>query len=502
MTTVSINTSPQAKRQHTDAEERAATWFAENNWSIVASPQQLEQCVSTAPATLRIPRSDHPLSKVEAMISLIPLQVWVVLERAINRNLASANPADTRYKPTTMNELLRFYSIQILIENTYGNNTKSIRDHFKILKKDGIPGSGKPFEVKGIGLDRFVALKAALIPTVEELKEIAQLLSTAACSLTRNMHVCAIDESVIAYSPVKSVKDAAENSGEPIPVVYIPRKPHPNGLEAFLAATYVEDSTSVGGIPWIVGIYPHLTPGDESLAFRSLVSSVPFNGVHWIADARFSSEENIRAVQLPSTYTFSISSIYNPDLWTSLSAVLPVGNWRAATNGNLVASCQMARSSEAQDITTQRILTNGFVVKQRQCESVDTAEIVVSTAISGGQDNQVQIPLFTKESLTQMKGVDLKEICKRWGIRSGNRKLYTVSAILRRVAIIHRNRSKIEQLKEDLVRKRFESVAKVHVLYKEHFNWVDLADRRWGSVEEHHHHRSWKTKYALMLMRI
>ena len=90
----------------------------------------------------------------------------------------------------------------------------------------------------------------------------------------------------------------------------------------------------------------------------------------------------------------------------------------------------------------------------------------------------------------------------RWGIMGGTRKLDAISAILRRVAIVHRSRSKIEQLKEDLVRKRFDSVAQIHVFYKEHFNWVDLVDRRWGSVEEHHHHRSWKTKYALMLMRI
>ena len=30
-------------------------------------------------------------------------------------------------------------------------------------------------------------------------------------------------------------------NGEPIPVVFIPRKPHPNGLEIFLSVTYIDN---------------------------------------------------------------------------------------------------------------------------------------------------------------------------------------------------------------------------------------------------------------------
>ena len=39
-----------------------------------------------------------------------------------------------------------------------------------------------------------------------------------------------IDETMIEYQPSSIVKENAGNNEEPIPVLFIPRKPHPNGL--------------------------------------------------------------------------------------------------------------------------------------------------------------------------------------------------------------------------------------------------------------------------------
>jgi hypothetical protein len=48
-----------------------------------------------------------------------------------------------------------------------------------------------------------------------------------------------VDESMFEYAPGHTAKLKAEQLGEPIPVVYIPRKPRPNGLLVYTAATYV-----------------------------------------------------------------------------------------------------------------------------------------------------------------------------------------------------------------------------------------------------------------------
>jgi hypothetical protein len=55
------------------------------------------------------------------------------------------------------------------------------------------------------------------------------------------------------------VKLASENAGKPFPVVYIPRKPHSNGSEAFLAVTYVDHlASSHSFLPFLVDIFLHL----------------------------------------------------------------------------------------------------------------------------------------------------------------------------------------------------------------------------------------------------
>ncbi len=51
--------------------------------------------------------------------------------------------------------------------------------------------------------------------------------------------------------------------GEPIPVTYIPRKPHPNGLLDYLLVTYVSHPTKIKSVlPFILDIKPHLCEGD------------------------------------------------------------------------------------------------------------------------------------------------------------------------------------------------------------------------------------------------
>src|SRR5690606_26528256 len=75
------------------------------------------------------------------------------------------------------------------------------------------------------------------------------------------------DEAVIAFQPSSATKIKAEAEGEPIPVVFIPRKPHPNGLLLYAAVTMVDNPIKKGGVlPFVLDMLPHLTSGDFSPA--------------------------------------------------------------------------------------------------------------------------------------------------------------------------------------------------------------------------------------------
>lgn len=92
---------------------------------------------------------------------------------AVNRNLAQGTSVsqlkDSRRKDTSPRELLKFYAIQMAMENTYGNSTSDIQKHFAALKCQ----YGRSFP--NMGIDRFLALLSAFAPSVEELDQIAGL---------------------------------------------------------------------------------------------------------------------------------------------------------------------------------------------------------------------------------------------------------------------------------------------------------------------------------------
>jgi hypothetical protein len=153
-------------------------------------------------------------------------------------------------------ELVRFYGLMVLIENTYGNNTTKLRSHFSMVR-ESCGG------VKNLGMDRFQALWRAFNPSIDELLQIADILHSVWSSFIENVSLVTVDETLVAYQSSSKKKQQAESLGEPIPVVYIPRKPHPNGLEAFLLAGYVPHPARENAVlPFIIDIYPHLTVGD------------------------------------------------------------------------------------------------------------------------------------------------------------------------------------------------------------------------------------------------
>lgn len=74
-----------------------------------------------------------------------------------------------------------------------------------------------------------------------------------------------IDETLIDYLPSANAKKKAEERGEPIPKIYIPRKPHKNGLEVFLACSFLDHpATNNSVLPFIIDLIPHLQVGDSA----------------------------------------------------------------------------------------------------------------------------------------------------------------------------------------------------------------------------------------------
>ena len=380
------------------------------------------------------------------------------------------------------------------MEQTYGNNTKKIRDHFQAVQ-------GRFGKVSKLGMDRFCYLLAALQPSCAQLTEVAAIFHETFTSHVQDISVIAIDETMIEYQPSAVVKKKADDAGEPIPVVFIPRKPHPNGLLLYQAVTIVPNPKDASRtLPYILDIFPHVQQGDSAPTDAFLTFLDRWIGIdrpHIIADAAFGSFSTLEHVtKWGGSATFSFTSTNTPWLWELLSFGVPPAHWRAAWNSEIscLASVHAVVDLNGRKVF-QQILSSAFAA------TLHTEAPLPLDINQAALARLPSMPVFTEESLKKMTVQEMRCICKSFNIKQGKKKESFVHNILNRSNTLHNEGLETERIARTIQRGALADPALPHDTYKEYFNLVDLVDRRWYGIEEHHGHHSWKGKLVLAMLR-
>lgn len=107
--------------------------------------------------------------------------------------------------------------------------------------------------------------------------------------------------------------------------------------------------------------------------------------------------------------------------------------------------------------------------------------------------------LWKRQQIYQRSYQELES--KRINIRTGRTKVDTIQNILRRSNSLHQNADEVEKLIKSVETHWNSNSSPVHEFYREWFNLVDLSDRRWYSVEEHHSIHHWETKMLFAILR-
>lgn len=351
-----------------------AALIVENDYKLLKSPSSLSPKVSDAPIELRQVNDGSALT---AFQQIFPLPIWNFLLNLINTRIRIKNigrKKHNRLRELSVDELVRWYGILMTIENTYGNDSTNIRDHFAdvsaYFEKKGI----MPF---GLGREYFCFVLNSLTFEPEDIETLCQHLAKSSSSQIIRVSTCAVDESLIAYKPSPEKKKRAEAEGEPISTVFIQRKPHKDGLLLYLACSYTNLSPTSPKVPYIIAFYPHLREADQGDAFATLVQQVntllPNQEIHWVADAWFDSGKNFQSVPEQHTYTISLSSARSGKITEPLSAQLAPGKWIATevSESVHVASARLeALPTEVSCAKTVR--TNNWVTKNTSIENSES----------------------------------------------------------------------------------------------------------------------------------
>lgn len=136
--------------------------------------------------------------------------------------------------------------------------------------------------------------------------------------------------------------------------------------------------------------------------------------------------------------------------------------------------------------TYQRILSLGACVP-----CITTFVPITIATTSALLATQPVMPMYTVEDLEKLKVVQLIKICRLYNIRTGACKANTITNIVTCSTSLNTNLGQLLQLANHIRDHPLSDPAPLHNVYKKHFNYVDLIDRKWYEVEEHHGNHNW-----------
>lgn len=252
-----------------------------------------------------------------------------------------------------------------------------------------------------------------------------------------------------------------------------------------------------------------------------------------------------------------MSSTVAPVLWDILSHNLPQFHWKAMVNpAGVIASCHHLEEEKSKKKVKQYLISNVGTPVSWSKESVnpqqatasislthvttttetvlrrvdtistigissttsqpyttstiDVGEIIEATIDKATTEchtiftqTALEMPIYTEEALVKMKNTELTLICNKYNIKVGGKrnKVDYVKAIYSRSKLVIAGSYDLPRLQRLLETAYLDDPAPLHLMYRAFFNFIDKADRRWNSMEDHHGVNDWRIKYAKIILR-
>lgn len=276
-----------------------------------------------------------------------------VLTAVLNRNLSEAwtrRPTKINARIVTLKDTRHFVSVMMQLVTMKSAVANNMRTNFGNT-------------THSMGLNRFKALKAACVPSDPEFEAFEQALRTSYQTHWIAGTVVVVDESVWAYRPGKSKLAKARKEKCRIPLVYIPRKPNPNGLMAYHLVSQ-SDSTN---LPFAVDFTIHRSfPQLGAIeAARTMVSRWTYpTQMELVGDSAFGSFSFLsELVRMGHHGTFSMPASTKKHLWKLLARGTQDSHWNAALMQEGFIYALIVGKDDENKRTFHRGLSSSFIIE-------------------------------------------------------------------------------------------------------------------------------------------
>jgi len=347
---------------------------------------------------------------------------------------------------------------------------------------------------------------------------------------------CSVDEAIF---------DFFSQADQSSPQRFIPRKPHPNGLLCF----YGGFKTQHG--PFMFDLEPdyEINSLNSRTALQRMMARWEWQQTpHVFVDAGFSGEETLDTLaDLKIPFTASVNIMHRRGLYDVLHSFCGLKKWIAVTDKNGFVWSLLRGDSDTKE---QFLVTSGFQTErapkrtkiidesqQKSLEgvgkrglillaaklgiqiqenvpdlarsiadfansSVPTEEPMPTHSTAGGArrigDDEGVGHHLTEAQLKIFTVAKLNSVARDLGVRKARKKKdELIQAILKAQNITGRELVEFKALLKEAEKP---VPAPQHEKYHDHFNAIDIHDKRWNYLQNHHVVRDWTAKFVLSLM--
>jgi hypothetical protein len=438
-------------------------------------------------------------------------------------SLSEQNVRKYYSKPVTPQELQVIVGLEIIFRGR--RNIGSFKEQFQVLP-DG-------WESWPISLPRLNAILGSLTADFPVLSGL--LRESWKAAIDPGEEFC-VDEAIFDFFSQVDMSS---------PQRFIPRKPHPHGLLCFFAAF----KTAHG--PYVFDLEPdvEVNPLNSRLALQRIVHRWHWGQTpHAYFDAGFSGEETLETLSdINTMFTASVNIAHKRAPYENLRRFCPLNSWIAVTDkASLLWSLLRGNSTEKEQFLvssgfkTYRLSKRPKIMDEEQQKSLEgvgrrglavlagelglelhstASELALEIAefvdhIASSQPSEVEHPstgssrisdgddespeALTKETLTKKKKRELVAYAKKLSVKIGSKgKAKLAEDILSAHGV---TQDQLTSFQTRMKESKRSGPAAQHVKYRENFNAVDLHDKRWNFVQNHHTLKRWEGKFVMSLL--
>lgn len=333
----------------------------------------------------------------------------------------------------------------------------------------------------------------------EDLGPLMNIVNVASMGAVTPSCAVALDEATYHYQPSVQVMNELEKVGDPIPKLFISRKPNPNAFLSNLVTTIMNGSE----LPYVLIAdpffkFPQKSPVEVVRdAIELLKKHYPKSSFCIVADSHYDSKEVFELFEKNTEhfkYCIGLVSCRHDDMFEVLKKGLGWGEWRACKDATgAIHSIKLER--DVANTAVHHFCVSNYLTEVQPIQVVNSSVVGQGVSVPTSDSEET---VYSRENLMNKKKKELEILCRKLGLRRNGNKEKITSRILDKLSRPTEVNDVFVQSISDFHTK---VAPNVNLFYKKNFNGVDRSDGYWNQYDYNFKMGDWRSKLLYSVLK-